>query len=266
MQSLPTLTDPGSSMAALPWNSALRPLEDFHQNQYSLPPQTRDVECVTTTAVSVRNILNEYLAHLSNKPPKPDLLVVGYIQQLDSLGSQGRIYRYPSNEPPVHIPWVGDISRAGWMYPRTQLLRTLKQFASEFRQEYGCSYAVEQRSWNAYTDIARAVRTGKLVIIHLMHDPDPQAPGQFWIGGSPHTLGPVIKMDMDGITLLDTGMQGTMTYPREEFMTYWDRSSQFRIPPTPGIPKWLQVKLPFYYAYTPPRTMTILTPDPLPLE
>jgi len=258
---MPTPIDPSSSVAALPWNSALRPLEDFHQNQHSLPPKTRDVECVTTTAVSVRNIMNEYLAHLSNKSPKPDLLIGSYIQQLDSLGAQGKIYRYPSNEPPVHIPLVGDISRAGWMYPRTQMLRTLRQFASEFQQDYGCSYTVGQSSWNSYAAIARKVRNGNLVIIHLLHDPDPHAPGQFWIGGSPHTLGPVIKMDAEGITLLDTGAQKTRAYSKEEFMRYWDRSSQFRVPPAPWMPKWLPTQLPFYYAYTPPRTMTVITPD-----
>jgi hypothetical protein len=128
-------------------------------------------------------------------------------------------------------------------------------------EEYGCSYTVEQRSWNAYTDIAREVRTGKLVIIHLRHDPDPQAPGQFWIGGSPHTLGPVINMNAEGINLLDTGTQKTMTYPKEEFMKYWGRSSQFQLPPASWMPRWLQLKVPFYYAYTPPRTMTIITPD-----
>ncbi len=265
MQNLPTPIDPGSSVAALPWNSAFRPLEDFHQSQYSLPPETRDVECVTTTAVSVRNIMNEYLAHLSNRPQKPDLLVDSYVQQLDSMGDRGKIYRYPSNEPAIHIPLVGDISRAGWMYPRTQMLRTLDQFASEFMQDYGCSYTVEQSSWNSYTDIAREVRKGKLVIIHLMHDPDPQAPGQLWIGGNPHTLGPVIKMDVKEITLLDTGMDKTFTYSKEEFIKYWDRSSQLRLPPVSWMPKWFQPKLPFYYAYTSPRTMTVITPDTLAL-
>lgn len=205
--------------------------------------------------------MNEYLAHLASKPQKPYLPVDRYVQQLDSLGAQGKMYRYPSTEPPVHLPLIGDISRAGWMYPRTQLLRTLGQFASEFRQEYGCSYTVEQSSRNAYTDIAREVCKGHLVIIHLMHDPDPQAPGQSWIGGSPHTFGPVIKMDEQEITLLDTGAQKTSAYRKDDFMKYWDRSSQFRIPPAPRRPKWLQLKLPFYYAYTQPRTMTVITPD-----
>jgi len=261
MQNMPTRADPSSSIAALPWNATLRPLEEFHQNQYSLSPKTRDVECVTTTTVAVRNIMNEYLAHLSNKPPKPDLPVGGYVEQLDGMGDQGKIYRYPSNVPPTHIPFVGDISRAGWMYPRTQMLRALDRFASELRQEFGCSYTVEQRSRNSYVDITREVRNGKLVIIHLMHDPNPQAPGQFWIGGNPHTLGPVIKMDPKEITLLDTGASRTTTYSQEDFMKFWSRSSQFRVPPAPWMPKWLPTQLPFYYAYTPPRTMTVITPD-----
>jgi hypothetical protein len=251
--------NPGNPVAALPWNSALRPLEDFHQNQYTVTTGTGPVECVTTTAVSVRNIMNEYLARLSNQSPKPNLIVDSYVKQLDSMGDQGRIYRNPSNAPSIHIPLVGDISRAGWMHPRTQMLRTLKQFASEFEQYYDCSYTVKQSSRNSYTDIAREVREGNLVIIHLMHEP--QAPGQFWIGGNPHTLGPVIRIDAKEITLLDTGTDKTTTYPREEFMKSWGRSSQLRFPPVRWMPEWLQPKLPFYYAYTPPRTMTVITPD-----
>jgi hypothetical protein len=104
---------------------------------------------------------------------------------------------------------------------------------------------------------------GNLVIIHLMRDPNPQAPGHFWIGGTPHTLGPVIRMDAQEITLLDTGRDKTIAYSKEEFMKYWDRSSQLRVPRARWMPKWFQLKLPFYYAYTPPRTMTVITPDTL---
>ncbi len=250
--------NPDIPLATLPWNSALRPIEDFHQNQYTVTTGTGPVECVTTTAVAVRNILNEYLARLSNQSPRPDLIVDNYVKQLDSMGDQGKIYRYPSHEPAIQIPLVGGISRAGWMHPRTQMLRMLRQFASEFEQYYGCSYTVRQSSRNSYADIAKEVLKGNLVIIHLLHDP--QAPGHFWIGGNPHTLGPVIKIDAQEILLLDTGTDKTTTYPKEKFMKYWGKSSQIRFPPIRRLPEWYQPKLPFYYAYTPPRTMTVLTP------
>ncbi len=251
--------NPGNPIAAFPRDPALRPLEDFHQSQFSVTTGTRDVECVTTTAVVVRNILNESLARLANQLPQPDLIVDDYIKQLDGMGTQGRKFRIPSNEPPIRIPLVGEISRAGWMHPRTQMPRMLKQFASEFRQYYGCSFTVEQRTRNSYADIAREVRNGNLVIIHILHEP--RAPGQFWIGGNPHTLGPVLRMDAQEITLLDTGTDQTTTYSQEQFMKYWSRSSLLRFPPVPQMREWLQPKLPFFYTYTPPRTMTILTPD-----
>jgi len=204
--------------------------------------------------------MNEYLANLSGKTPKTDLTVDSYVRWLDAMADGGRQYRTPSTEPATKILGIPIYDSAGWMHPKNQMLATLNQFKSEFQTDYGCSYTVDQRSRQSYDDIGAEVREGNLVIIHLMKDPTTKA--QLWIGGSPHTLGPVIKMDDKEITLLDTGETSkTVTMSKEQFMKQWGRSSNLRTPLLRWMPDWLQLKFPFYDAYTAPRTMTVITPD-----
>ncbi|MGE5774953.1 MAG: hypothetical protein ACM33V_01970 [Chloroflexota bacterium] len=257
------ITDLFSPVATLPWKPPLRPIEDFHQDQLSIP-NTGPVECVTTTAVVVRNAVNNYLANLSGKTPLPDLTAPAYVVTLDAKGDDAKKYRYPSNEPPINIPLVGPINRAGFMYPRKQLPNALEAFADEFEDYYGCSFTVKQSSGNSYNDIAREVRQGHLVIVHIMREPDPNAPGQAWIGGNPHTLGPVTLTDDTKIVMVDPAAYdangqpvSTTTMPKDQFMKYWSTSSKIH----PFGQNWLP-RSPFpMYMYTAPNTMTVIIPD-----
>jgi len=258
-----------SPAAELKWDPALRPIESFHQDQYNVTSGTGDVECVTTTVVMVRNIMNEYLAHLSNQSQLPDLTVDGYIKDLDSKGFEELKYRIPSNTPDLSLPIIGpitDSSPAGWMHPRFQMPYALNEFAAEFDREYGYSYTIEQSSGNSYLDIARNVREGNLVIIHGMWNVDPSQTNPLtnlhaWIGGTPHTLGPVISMDANSITILDTGAKNTYTFTRDEFMKFWGEPTNVQVPWPQWLPETLRVKVTPINTYTPPWTMTVITPD-----
>ncbi|MBV6402126.1 MAG: hypothetical protein CNIPEHKO_02432 [Anaerolineales bacterium] len=243
-----------SPVASLNWNTALRQPKMFAQDQMTVGRKTGPAECVTTTVVVVRNIMNEYLANLSNKTPLPDLAVKDYASQTDSLGKQAWLYRVPTNVPPLPII---NIDIGGWMHPKLQMERALNEFASQFESQYGCSYTIEQSSRNSYLDIARNLREGNLVIIHGMWDTsDPRA----WIGGAPHTMGPVVEMDAKNITLVNTDGK-TLTMTKEKFKEFWGQSSQVQIPGPKWLPEWLRPKLPFFYTYTKPNTMTVVIPD-----
>jgi hypothetical protein len=220
----------------------LRPVDSFQQDQMSVGALTGPVECVTTAAVMVRNIVNEQLAALANKPALPDLLVKDFTLQVDALANPWE-YRVPSNQPPV--PVIG-MPIAGWMHPELQLPNTLDYFAAEFQTEYGCSFDVKQSSGNSLDDIADNLQQGNLVIVHgLWEVPTDLTNGQFYLGGAPHTMGPVISIDGNAntVTILDTGSSPTPNVMSvENFEAWWGRQSAGNL-------------------YTEPNSMTVVIPD-----
>jgi hypothetical protein len=231
-----------SSIISLNWPSSLRPPGDFHQNQFAVQ-LTGPVECVTTTVVTARNMLNELLALKTNQARLSDLSVQEYIDTLDRLGWRGLSYRFPTNFPGISIPLTAiELNPRGFMLPRLQALNALKRIAAELRQYYGCSFAVKQTSGNTLQDIATNLREGNLVLLSGLYESS--NPVQNLLGGSPHTLGPVTKIDFGTgmITLLDTGPhQPLSTVSFGNFMQFWSRKSRLNL-------------------YTKPCTMTILIP------
>jgi hypothetical protein len=221
----------------LNWPAHLRPIESFHQDQNSLPQNVADKECVTTAAVVVRNIMNEYLADISKKPALPDLLLHDYVGQTDRAGPFGL---------PVRIASYFPDTMSGMMHPRIQMPNALNQFASEFRMHYGCSFTITQTSGNSLDDIVKNLKDGNLVIVHGMREAYPQDGLPYYLGGWPHTMGPVVKVDMDTntIRILDTLKDEFYEESLQEFHDFWGRPSTFNL-------------------YTKPNTMTVLVPDSL---
>jgi len=201
--------------------------------------------------------MNEYAANLSGKTQKPDLTVDDYVNNLDKMKVDGLKYRVPS-----YVPVTG-----GWMHPRLQMPKALDAVSEELENEYGCSFTYKQDKWNSYNDIAEEVRNGNLVLIHGAWNVRPKLSTwetltnpHAWIGGSPHTMGPVVKMDANSIT--DVNTDGNLiNMPKEDFMKFWGEPTNVQVPVPKWMPEWLRVKLTPYAAYTPARTMTVITPD-----
>jgi hypothetical protein len=231
------------------WPPALRSLDQFHQNQGSVPV-TGDVECVTTTIVTNRNVMNELLAYRTGHVPLPNLLVQDYTAKLDKAGMLSLPYRFPTNFPDIKIPFTDiKFNPRGFMLPRWQAKNALEQFAGEFKAYYGCSFTVKQTSGNTIPDIARNLQQGNFVLISGMNAPSPNDLGQQFLGGNPHTFGTVKEVDFTGagtITLIDTGGAPTSTYSFQEFLDFWGRKS------------WINI-------YSKPNTMTALIPDVCPV-
>jgi hypothetical protein len=236
----------------LKWDPALPALSSLIQNQFIkdqngqflLP--TANVECVTTSAVDVRNMVNYYLANLTGKQPMPLLLLQDYVKQTDSDPLPIIPARFPTGSNPFD-PWgkIGPIDKEGMMHPGVQLPIALNQFRQEFDDYYGCSFQVEQSSYNSPDDIGNELRQGHYVIVSGMYPPDPNLPGQVWLGGSPHSMGAVV--DINGSTLpnkikiMDTN--GTF-YDEDvsDFLQWWGRESTGNL-------------------YAPPNSMTVIIPD-----
>lgn len=208
--------------------------------------------------------MNEYLSHTSTETPERYLKVERYVKESDKLGDDQWDFRVPSNAKPVNIPGGDPQPIAGWMHPRVQLPDALDRFKNELKDRYGYSFNVKQTSWNDYTDIAGEVRDGNLVLISGMYPPEPG--NQSILGGAPHTLGPVVKMDANTITLIDPGYpsgdpKAIHTFTKDEFLDFWGRSSKIEVQAGPDwLPDFLKPKV-SVYAYTKPNTMTVLEPD-----
>jgi hypothetical protein len=218
-------------------------LEDFHQSQFTLGEKTRDVECVTTAVVMARNVMNALLAFQTSRAALDDLGVEKFVSENDRLGIRGLPCRFRTDFPKVNVPFTGiAFSPRGFMLPRWQVLPALRQLAKPMRKHYGKAFRVRQGSGRKLEDIATQVRAGNLVLISGMNPPG--SPEQEFLGGSPHTLGPVIEVDFDAqkITLLDTGPQAFKVDTFEHFQEFWGRKSRWNL-------------------YVKPYTMTVLIPD-----
>jgi hypothetical protein len=231
-----------SSIISLNWPFSLRPVITFHQNQFSVRI-TGQVECVTTTVVTSRNLMNEFLAFRTGLAQLPDQSVQDYIDELDKLGWRGIPLRFPTKFPVISIPLTSiKLNLRGFLLPQSQVLNTLKRISAKFKQYYGSSFVAKQTSGNTLKDIARNIQEGNLVLISgLFESNDPL---QKLLGGSPHTLGPVIEVNFitSTITSIDTGIEPLRTFTFNDFMQFWGRKSLLNL-------------------YTKPYTMTVLIPD-----
>lgn len=234
---------PTPDIIPLDWPSALRPLAEFHQNQFSLPI-TGPVECVTASVVAARNMVNDLLAFRTGRARLPDQNIHEYIEELDQLGWWGLPYRFPTNFPDITIPFTSTkYNPRGFMLPRSQALRALKRIAGHFRRHYGSSFSVRQSSARTLQDIARNLQDGNLVLVSGLFDPAGKE--QALLGGSPHTYGPVTEVNFisSTITVIDTGSLPLTTSRFEDFNKFWGRKSMLNL-------------------YTKPSTLTILALDP----
>jgi len=214
------------------WDPGLPPLAHYPQDQFSVP-NTGQVECVAATAVTVRNIVKDLLANRFGFRPLPDLGVEQYAANLDSMGLTKWLYRIPSS-----IPKIG-----GWMHPRIQLPRALEQLSDDLRKHYGRGFTCRQTSGNSLTDIGKNIADGNLVLVHGLWETKNRREARYYLGGSPHTMGIVVEIDLDKavIRVMNTNRK-LDTLPIKEFSEFWGRRS-------------------FANAYTKPNTMTVVIPD-----
>lgn len=232
-----------SEIVSLPWPESLRPLAEFHQSQFSVRI-TGAVECVTTSVVAARNMLNELLASRTGKPPLASLSVQEYIAELDALGWQGIVYRVPTDFPDLSIPLISKnkVNPRGFMLPRSQARFALKRIASSLREHYGLSFRLRQTWGNTLEKLAAQVGAGHLVLVSGMYAPAGKEQGL--LGGAPHTYGPVTRVDFVGrtVTALDTGALPFTTVSFDDFLEFWGKKSLLNL-------------------YARPFTMTALVPD-----
>jgi hypothetical protein len=234
-----------SSIFALNWPSDLRPLSEFHQNQFTVRI-TGPVECVTTSVVMARNMVNELLAFRTGRARLPDLRLQVYIDELDKLGWRGLSCRFPTSFPDIPVPLTTrKINPRGFMLPSSQARNALTRLASGLRQYYGASFKFRQTSGNTLQDIANNLEAGNLVLVSGLLAPLGFEQGL--LGGHPHTMGPVIQVDYitGTISSIDTGAEPIYTARHENFMQFWGRKSRLNL-------------------YTRPYTLTVLIPDPFP--
>jgi hypothetical protein len=236
-----------ATIVSLNWPASLPPLDTFHQNQRDLGPLTGEVECVTTTISTARNMMNELLALRTGAKEKLSTEnVQDYVKELDALHWRGWLYRIPTDCFDIRIPFLmkESFNPRGFMLPRSQALFALRRIASEFRKHYGLSFKIRQISGNTLEEIAGHLQAGNLVLISGMFEPAGKEQGV--LGGGPHTYGPVTSVDFIAgrITVIDTGEQPLTTTPFEDFLDFWGRKS-------------------FLNLYTRPFTMTVLIPDSL---
>jgi hypothetical protein len=232
-----------SNAVSLPWPAGLRPLKEFHQSQFGVR-LTGAVECVTTSVVTARNMLNELLAFQTGKPPLPDLSVQEYIAELDALGWRGILYRVPTDFPDLSIPFIfkGKVNPRGFMLPRLQARFALRRIASGLREHFGLSFRLRQTWGNSLEKLAAQVAAGNLVLVSGMYAPAGKEQGL--LGGAPHTYGPVTGVDFDArtVTALDTGALAFTISTFENFLAFWGKKSLLNL-------------------YCRPFTMTALIPE-----
>jgi len=223
----------------LSWPANLRNITDFQQNQFDIPI-TGPVECVTTTVVTTRNIMNELCAYRTGKPRLPDITVLQYISELEHIGWRSILSRVPTTFPDIYIPFGSKkINPRGFMHPRYQALRNLKRLAVELRNHYGKSYSVSQFAGKRIEDIEFHLDRGDLVLVSGMFPPIGLE--QAFLGGAPHTLGPVTMVSRQNrqIVMLDTGKSPTKTFSFPDFNSFWGRKSRLDL-------------------YTKPNTITVV--------
>lgn len=232
-----------TNKVSLNWPADLAPLHTFHQNQYDVP-LTGSVECVTTTISTARNMMNELLSFRTGRTKLTVQSVQDYVKELDEKGWSSIVFRVPSFFPNISFPPGSKekLNPRGFMLPRSQEIFALKKISDVFRQHYGAGFKVKQSDGNSLEGIAVNLLAGNLVLLSGMYAA--QGKEQGFLGGSPHTYGPVTEINFDShtITAIDTGVNAFNISSFYSFDEYWSKKSRLNL-------------------YTKPRTMTLLIPD-----
>lgn len=191
-----------------PWatdmpDEALQPGEKYflhyYQNQGYGPTKN---ECVTTSAITIMNILKDWVAVRQNRQAEADKLLPDYTRELDDRRVWGWLYRFSTDSwlPGMMTPW--------------QAVIALRDHAAYLKEEYGKSFEVKLSVGHTVDDLIERMRAGKIMLIHgawqkLLSSPREKDKHLAYMGGTPHTM--VLTGydgDSDHWILLDPG------YPR----------------------------------------------------
>lgn len=170
-----------------PWatdtaEEALQPGEayflHYYQNQGYGPTEN---ECVTTSAITIMNILKDWVAARQDRPAEADRLLPDYTRELDERGIWGWLYRFSTDSrlPGMMTPW--------------QAMLALKDHARHLKKEYGKSYKVKLSVDHTLDDLVARMRAGKIMLIHgawpnPLHSSPAKDKHLAFLGGMPHTM------------------------------------------------------------------------------
>ena len=171
----------------VPWatnmpEGALKPGEQYflhyYQNQGYGPTLN---ECVTTSAITIMNILKDWVAIRQGQSIEADKLLPDYTKKLDERGIWGWRYRFSTNSwlPGMMTPW--------------QAIIALKDHATHLKEVYGKSYKIKLSVEHTVDDLIQLMREGKIMLLHgawqkvLTNLPDKDR-YLAYLGGTPHTM------------------------------------------------------------------------------
>lgn len=191
--------------------------------------KTGRVECVTTSAVIVRNIVRDELAARQGQPSAPqEKKAQMFVDQLDAakLGAWNK--RMPSGMPVI----------GGFMHPALQLPHALALLAKELKDSYGCSFRYELTSGNTPDDLVDNLQNNRPTLIHGIWNDRKVVNTRTGavdldiaslLGGSPHTMPLVMYSSDDHWWFYDLGWKpgrpgnGFYKMSSEKLMIFWGR-------------------------------------------
>jgi hypothetical protein len=191
--------------------------------------KTGGVECVTTSAVIVRNIVRDELAARQGKPPAPqEITAQAFVDQLDTarLGAWNK--RLSSG-----VPVIG-----GFMHPVLQLPHALDLLAGELKDTYGLSFSHVFTSGNTLDDLVDNLQNNRPTLIHGIWSDRRVIDLRSGVadlnianilGGSPHTMPLAMVSSRDEWSFYDLGWKpgqpgsGFVKMSSDELMSFWGR-------------------------------------------
>jgi len=192
-------------------------------------PKTGGVECVTTSAVIVRNIVRDELASQRGEPPAPqDKTAQAFVEQLDTARLRAWSKRLSSG-----VPVIG-----GFMHPVLQLPHALDLLAGELKDTYGCSFSHELTSCNTLDKLIDNLQNNSPTVIHGIWSDrrviDPRTGAADLnianiLGGTPHTMPLVMYSSKDEWCFYDLGWKpgrpgnGFVKMSSDELISFWGR-------------------------------------------
>ena len=190
--------------------------------------KTGKVECVTTSAVILRNIVRDELASRQGKPPAPrEMSTQVFVDRLDAAGLGAWGKRFSTS-----LPVIG-----GFMHPLLQLPHVLDMLAREFKDTYGRSFRWELTSGNTLDDLFDTLNNNRPTLIHGIWSSRVVNPwtGEIdldianLLGGFPHTMPLVSYSANDVWRFYDLGWRpgqpghGFYQMTSEELINFWGR-------------------------------------------
>jgi hypothetical protein len=186
-------------------------------------------ECVTTSAVIVRNIVRDELATRQGKPLAPqEELAQSFVEKLDEAKLSNLDKRLASD-----VPIIG-----GFMHPVLQLPKALDTLAEELKGPYGVAFGHTLTSGNSLDDLIDNLQNNRPTLVHgiwndrRVIDENTGAanldPANI-LGGTPHTMPLVMYSAADQWWFYDLGWKpggfgdGFTKMTSEELMTFWGR-------------------------------------------